>query len=178
MRFALTLTLFSALCFGQKVTYNFSDQADFTKYKTYKWVEIKDGVTLDQLTDKQLKAALDAELTRKGLTKTEDANANLFVGYQVSISKETQLNTLGTGYGYGPGWRGGWGAPTMTTTTTQTINVGSLDLDMYDAAAKQLVWRGVATDTIQPAKDPEQRQKRFKKVSEKLLKNYPPKTKK
>jgi hypothetical protein len=178
MRLALSLLLFGGLCFGQKVTYNFSDQADFTKYKTYKWVDIKDGVTLDQLTDKQLKAALDAELAKKGLTKTEDANANLMVGYQVSINKETQLNTFGSGYGYGPGWRAGWGMPTMSTTTTQTINIGSLDLDMYDAAAKQLVWRGVATDTVQPAKNPEQRQKRFKKVSEKLLKNYPPKAKK
>jgi hypothetical protein len=49
---------------------------------------------------------------------------------------------------------------------------------MYDPAAKQLVWRGTASKTIDPKAKPEKRQKNLQKAVAKLLKNYPPKQKK
>ena len=56
----------SALC--QDVRYNFDKNADFSKFKTYKWVTIKDAQKVDDLVDKQIKESFDAELARKGLT--------------------------------------------------------------------------------------------------------------
>ena len=41
--------LMAAVAFGQDVSYNFDQQADFTKYKTYKWVEVKGGEQMDEL---------------------------------------------------------------------------------------------------------------------------------
>jgi hypothetical protein len=63
----LLLMLESGL--SQSVRYNFDNTADFSKFKTYKWVVIKDAPAVDDLTDKQIKAALDAALAQKGLTK-------------------------------------------------------------------------------------------------------------
>ena len=65
-----------------------------------------------------------------------------------------------------------------TTATTSTIYTGQLDLDMYDATKKELVWRGVASKTLDPKAQPDKRQKNITKGVAKLLKNYPPKKKK
>jgi hypothetical protein len=45
---------------------------------------------------------------------------------------------------------------------------------MNDSAKHDLVWRGVASKTIDPKAKPEKRQKNLDKAVAKLLKNYPP----
>ena len=167
---------FSGLALAQDTRYNFDAQADFSKYKTYKWVDIKSAQKPDDLTDRQIREALDGELAKKGLSKTDSDSADLFVGYQTAMSTEKEVTSFDSGWGYGPGWRYG-GAPGISTATTSTLYVGSLDLDMYDTAKKQLVWRGVATKTLDPKAKPDKRQKNLQKAAAKLLKNYPPKAK-
>lgn len=166
--------------FAQDVRYNFDKQTDFSKFKTYKWVELKGADKLDPLTDKQIKETIDAELAKKGLTKTDADNADLYIAYQTSIGQEKQFTSYSNNWGYGPGWGGGWyGGMGSTTTTgqTSTIYTGQLGLDMYDSAKHDLVWRGVASKTLDPKAKPEKRQKNIEKAVAKLLKNYPPKPK-
>ena len=62
--------------------------------------------------------------------------------------------------------------------STSTVYVGQLDLSMYDPGAKQLVWRGTASKTLDPKAKPEKKQKNINKAVEKLLKKYPPQVKK
>ncbi|HEX4769654.1 MAG TPA: DUF4136 domain-containing protein [Bryobacteraceae bacterium] len=173
--------LAAAACFAQDVRYNFAAGEDFSKFKTFKWADCKGAQQLNQLADQQLKAAVDAELAKKGLTKTEGDDADLYICYQVALGQEQQLTSYNTGWGYGPGWGSGWyggGGGGMTTTTTSTIHKGQIDLDIYEAAAKQLIWRGTATKTIDPKAKPEKRQKNLQKGVAKLLKNFPPPPKK
>ena len=179
LRIFLPLSLIAVSAFAQDVRYNFAPGADFSKYKTYKWAEIKGAQQLDQIRDQQVKAAIDAELAKKGLMVTNADTADLFLGYQASIGQEKQFTTLDTGWGYGPGWRGGWygGGGGFTTTTSSTINIGQLDLDMYDAAQKQLVWRGTVSKTLDPKAKPEKQQKNITKSVAKLLKKFPPEKK-
>jgi hypothetical protein len=56
---------------------------------------------------------------------------------------------------------------------TSTIYTGQLDIDMYDAAKHRLVWRGVASKSLDPKARPEKRQKNLNKAVAKLMKNYP-----
>jgi hypothetical protein len=171
------LFLTTATVHAQDVGYNAMPGTDFTKFKTYKWVKIEGAQYPDQITDSQIKSAIDSQLATKGLTKTEDDTADLLVGYQVALDKEKQLNsysTGGAGWGWGPGYYGGGYGGGMTTTTSSTITIGTLGLDMYDRAAKQLVWRGRASKTIDPNAKPEKRQKNLAKAMNKLLKKYPP----
>lgn len=177
----VTLLLAVGNSLAQDVRYNFDKNADFSKFKTYKWVQIKDAAKVNDLLDKQIKDALDAELATKGLTKVEGDDANLYIGYQAAVGEEKQFTSYSTGWGYGPGWGGGWyGGMGSTTTTgsTSTIYKGQLDLDMYDSTAHNLVWRGVASKTIDPKAKPEKQQKNLAKAVKKLLKNYPPPVKK
>src|SRR5215472_6875020 len=123
---------------AQDVRYDFDKDKDFSKYKTYKWVAIKDAERPDELTAKQLMGAVDTVLASKGLTKTESETADLYIGYQTAISSEKEFTSYNTGWGYGPGWGGGWYGGGMSSTTTygstSTVYVGQLDLSMYDPA--------------------------------------------
>ena len=65
----------------------------------------------------------------------------------------------------------------MTTGQTSTIYVGQLAVDMYDSANHDLVWRGVASKTIDTKAKPDKQQKNLTKAVAKLMKNYPPATK-
>jgi len=153
---------------AQDIRTNYMPGTDFSKYKTYKWVTIPGAEQADQILDQQIKLAVNTSLAAKGLTKTEDDKADLYVGYQVSITQQEEWNA----YGMGGGWRFRGG---MTTVSSTTIQVGTLGLDFYDPSPQQLLWRGQASKTLNPSKDPKKNQKRLNKAVAKLLKNFPPK---
>jgi hypothetical protein len=160
------LLLAGTVVLAQDVKYNYDFEVDFSKYKAYKWVQIKGATYPDELTDRQIKAALDAELAKKGFSKTEGEDASLLVAYQVAVQQEKQLNA------WGGGWRFGGG-----TVTTSTINVGQLVFDAYDPATQHLVWQGSATKSIHPSDDPEKNQEHLQKAVHKLLEHFPPEKK-
>lgn len=175
----MLLLLAASGAIAQDVRYNFDKDAPFATYKTYKWVPIKDAAKVSDLVDKQIKDSIEAQLTTKGLSKVEGDKADLFIGYQAAVTEEKQFSSYSSDFGYGRGWgRGGWygGGMGSTTTTgqTSTIYIGSVALDMYDVANKSLVWRGMASKTIDQKAKPDKQQKNLTKAMQKLLKNYPP----
>jgi Domain of unknown function (DUF4136) len=172
LRIGILLTLALLVSFiakGQDVRYNFMPGTDFSKFHTYRWVNIEGGAHPNQIMDAEIKQAVDSQLASKGMTKTDSDKADLYVGYQIAVDQEKQWN----GYGMGGGLR--WGG--MASATSSTINVGTLVLDLYDPATKQLVWTGNATKTIDPGSSQEKNMKNLNKAMAKLLKNYPPKQK-
>ena len=181
----LPLVLFLAgtsSALAQDVRYNFAKEANFAGFKTYKWVPIKSAQPLSDLVESQIKSAVDAELGKKGLMKTEADAADLYIGYQAAVNTEKQFTSYNDSWGYGGGWYGpGWyggGGISTTTGSTSTIYVGQLALDMYSSGQKNLVWRGTASKTLDAKAKPEKQQKNLAKAVAKLLKNYPPPVKK
>ena len=160
-----------------EVSYNFDKDADFSKFKTYKWVTLKDAAKIDGLRDKQVKDAVDAELAKKRMTRTDVDTADLYVGYQAGVDEQQQFSSYKADWGYGSGWsKGSWysGVGGMVTGQTAVIYVGQLAVDMYDATNHSLAWRGVASKTIDPNATPETQRKNLAKAVAKLLSNYPP----
>jgi hypothetical protein len=164
-----TVLLAGAALSAQDVKYNFMPGTDFSKFRTYKWVPIEGASHPNQIVDAEIKSSADSQLAAKGLTKTDGDKADLLVGYQVAVDKEKQWNAYGMG-----GFRFGG----MESATSSTISNGSLVLDIYDPASKQLVWTGTATKTLDPSSNQEKNQKNLDKAMAKLLKNYPPPQKK
>ena len=167
---------------AQDIKYNFLPGTDFSKYKTYKWVKAPKVQYPDDILDKQIMQAIDSQLSLKGLSKTED-NPDLYLIYQVAVNQEKQWNSFSTGdagWGYGRwgGWGGYGGGMSTTTTTSSTINIGTLNVDMYDVGKKEQIWRGAATKTLGSGKDPNKVNKNLNKAMAKLFKKYPPPPKK
>ena len=180
IRISIAVAGLAALAIAQDVKFNFDQNADFSKYKTYRWEKHPQSLNVDDLTMGQLGKGFEAVLAQKGLTK-KDAPTDLVIVFQIGMGQEKQVTSFDTGYGYGGGYRGGWYGggmgSSMSTSTTSTINIGSIVLDMYDASAKQLVWRGMASKAIDEKAKPDKKQKNINKAAEKMLKNYPPKKK-
>ena len=172
---ALAVVLSPAMLFAQKVSYDYEKSADFTAFKTY---ALKDGTKVGQpLIDDRIVAAIEQELSAKGLTKV-DANPDVFVVYHTSFDKQKDISTFSSGYGggYGPygwGWGGGWAGGT-TTTQVRDILMGTLVIDIADAKKKQLAWRGMGTKEVDMQAKPEKRDKSISSAVKKIFKNYPP----
>lgn len=169
-RFAAGLLLALLACsagMAQDVTTNAMPGVSFSKFHTYKWVTVEGASYPNQIVDTQIKDSIDAQLAAKGLTKTADDKADLYVAYQVSVNQEKQWNA----YGMGGGLRWGGG---MATAQSSTISIGTLVLDMYDPSNKQLVWTGRVTKTIDPSANQAKKQKNLDKAMQKLLKGFPP----
>lgn len=73
-------------------------------------------------------------------------DADVALSALVMTQDQHELNTFYNGMGGGWGYRGFGGMGTATTTST--YKTGTFVLDMFDAKSKQLVWRGVGTDTV------------------------------
>jgi Domain of unknown function (DUF4136) len=181
LQMALAGLLFLFCCSwaaAQDIRYNFKPGTDFSKYKTYKWVRVPKAEYPNQIMDGQIMQAIDAQLATKGLSKTESDNADLIVTYQAAVNQEKEWNSYSTGdtmWGYGRwgGW-GGYGGMSTTRTTSSTINIGTLNVDIYDVSQKEQIWRGSASKTLGSGKDPQKIQKNLNKAMAKLFKKYPP----
>ena len=179
-KFGLALLLALVACsvtYAQDVRTNYMPGTDFSKYHTYAWVDEVKGVPRvggqpDQILDTQVKQAVDSQMAAKGLKKVDSDKADLFLGYQLAIDREKQVNGFANGWGLG-GWGPWGGGPDSFSATTSTVNIGTFILGMYDPATKKLVWIGAAQHVIEPSKKQEKNQERLNKGAQKLLKDFP-----
>ena len=175
---ALAALLAPAVVLAQKTSYDYDKSANFASYKTYAF---KDGTKVGQpLIDDRIVAAIEAQLAAKGLKKV-DANPDVFVVYHTAFDKQKDISTFSSGYGGGYGgygWRygGGWAGGTSTT-QVRDILIGTLVIDLADAAKGQMVWRGMAVKEVDTQAKPEKRDKSINNAVTKIFKNYPPKVK-
>ena len=141
---------------------------DFSKYHTYRWVEVK-GQHPESTLDAQIKQAVDSQLGAKGLTKTNDATSDLDIDYQTATSQTQEWQAYEDWTDTSPG------GERLPQHKMVTINIGTLVIDMYDTAAKNRVWTGRAQKAIDVNSNQEERQKNLNNVAKQLLKGFPPK---
>lgn len=165
---ALALLLTSLVMLAQSTSYDFDKSANFAAFKTY---ALRDGTLAgDKLIDDRIGAALEAELSKKGLTT--DEKPDMFVTYHVAI--DTAKDITGFSSGSGPyGWRYGpnWGT---TNLRVHEILVGTLAVDIVDARKNEVVWRGVGVKELNPQAKPERRDRDISQAVQKILRHFPP----
>ena len=163
--------LLASASFAQQVKTDYDRSADFSQYKTYSWEKVQ---TQDQLWVDRIKEAVNAALTAKGLTPVESGGDVAIVAIEMTKNQQT-LNTFYDGFGGGWGWRRGGGFGDSTT-TVDTYKVGTLVVDLFDAHAKKLLWRGSSSDTLSDKSD--KNIKNLDKGVEKMFDHFPPGPKK
>jgi len=142
---------------GLKVETDASPSANFAGYKTYAIgrlpEESKGADKMNPINRERAESALNSALAAKGLQKVDDPTQADIVVFTYATTKERMdINTYGGGYTYAGGrWGGYYGAP--TTTSVNYYNEGTLVVDMADPKAKQLVWRGIASGTVEDQTD-------------------------
>jgi Domain of unknown function (DUF4136) len=154
---------------GQDVKTDFDHGYNFAQLHTF---AVKIGTSWgNPLSEDRAKSAIAKQLTAKGWTQTDEAQADALVVVHAASQTQQSLNTFYSGGGWGGyGW-GGWGPGTATTTVSE-VKVGTMVVDIFDAKTKKLVFRGVGQDEI--SNKPEKNQKKIEKATEKMFKNFPP----
>ncbi len=159
---------------AQTANPSFDAAADFSKFKTFKWVSVESAQHLDDLTTDQLMGTIEVELAKKGLTKAQSDKVDLYIGFQIAGGKGQGLSF----FKFGASGGSAAGATAGSAGTAKTfVHSGELVLDMYDAAKQQLVWRGFVAHAIDADAKPDKKQKHMDNAVEKLLKDYPPRLK-
>jgi hypothetical protein len=166
-RFSTTLGLalvIASASLAQQVKTDYDHNADFSKYKTYSWAQVK---TANPLWVDRIKSAVDSRLAARGWTLTPSGGDAVIMAVGTTRAEKT-LNTFYDGLG--GGWR--WGGFGQATTTTETYKVGTLVIDIFDAATKSLLWRGSSSDTL--SNKASKNIKTLDKSAEKLFEHFPP----
>jgi len=171
---------FALAACAPQVTIDFDRDVEFTHYRTYAWE--KGTPVNNDLVDRRIIKAIDNQLTARGYQKTE-SNPDMYVAYHAALSEEIYYNTTSMGVGYGPGWGpgygwygrgGGWGMSSGTSVTTPNkVVTGTLNVDIFDAKNKQMIWRGTGSETV--SQDPEENTEKIHEVTSAMFEKFPPK---
>jgi hypothetical protein len=152
---------------AQEVSWDYAKGTDFTRFKTYAWT---DGHPLpDPLIDQRIVGAIEAQLGAKGFTKVAAiGEPDALVAYHAGISTDHEISELGSGWG-GFHFGGTWSRRIQV----QKIMVGTVVVDLIDAKANTIVWRGTVSRSIDPDAKPQERDKQVTKAMKKLFTHYP-----
>ena len=91
---ALALAALPAIAAAQKTTYDFDKTAPFAQFKSYSW---KDGTpTKNELIDKRIVAAVEAQLAAKGFRR-DDAAPDVFVVFHVAMDEQKDISSVQDG---------------------------------------------------------------------------------
>lgn len=152
---------------AQKITMEFDQTIDFTKYKTF---AIREGqlnsnnpALNSPLVKKQIEADIEKDLTAKGLTMVASGSADLNVRYTFGAARKTEIEAYPAGW-YGLG--------------TRYVRVpyaeGTLVIDLRDPTTRSLVWRAIAAEE---KSDATKIQGKLDDMVKKSIDKYPPKKK-
>ena len=173
----LALTLVVCACGGIQINTDYNPDTDFTAFRTFAWAEGSgsgnDPRVDNDLVDQRFRRAVESELASRGMERAASGQPDLFVGYQVILDDRVDYQTINTYYGSGWGYRGVYGGVGATQTTAREYTVGTLIVDFYDAASRELVWRASGEGRVNQASNPQESQERINQVVTQILADFP-----
>ncbi|MBZ4420202.1 DUF4136 domain-containing protein [Myxococcus sp. RHSTA-1-4] len=178
------LGLMFAACATIDVNTNYDPNAvqQLNSYRSYAWLPTKEGKdprVYNDIIDGHLRRAVDQQLQGRGYRLVDpSASPDFLIGWQGAIDSKVSAETVGAyygyyGYGWGPYWDPFYG-PTGATYLRE-YEMGTLILDVVDAKAKKLVWRGTAQAELQENPSASSTQERIGDAVEEMLSRFPPK---
>ncbi|WP_303309945.1 DUF4136 domain-containing protein [Hymenobacter sp. BT730] len=156
------------------VTADFDHSINFRNYKTWAWypqqpsdAEGGPAQGYDSFLDQRIRKAVEAEMSRKGLTRTTQT-PDVYVAYSAKVEDKQRVDpAYNSMYPYGYRWYG-YG---RQQTVIDNYKAGTVIIDVVDAKRKQLAWRGYGQARVdnQTISEPE-----VYRIVGSVLGTYPP----
>jgi hypothetical protein len=186
---AIVAVTFAAvpLAAGMKVTIQNDKEFNFEGLKTYAWrldgpnpIRILEN-TMDKPEEirKNLEpvvlAAVDGELAKKGFTRIESGQPDVYLDYYLLVGPNSQSQYHGQFVGAVPAW----GLPdfAMSTSAIKIYEQGSLIIDIVSPAQKHTVWRANAAAEMDRRRTSTERAGVINEAARKMFEKFPPKFK-
>jgi len=174
----LATSVLSMPAAAEKIRVHYDKSIDFAKYKTYGWAPV--GAVAHPMLALDIVGAVDQEMAARGLTKVA-SNPNLLVQMYGAVDSEVSMTSNNPIYNAtggippfdpsmtSPGnslyWDGYYGNSTVV------VHPGELIIDIIDAKAKKLIWRGMGSEAI--SNNPDKLMNEANDTVSKLFKDYP-----
>ena len=134
------------------VNYDYDVDADFSRFKTYKWVSMPASLRIEDFNRSRIREYVDIELGDKGMRMSEDSPDMYIVmfggGYKaVDMSKMMQY---------------------------EVYTIGRLKLAIYDSDSNREVWWGETKADLFHDMTPEEKDQVTKDAVLRILDYYPP----
>lgn len=169
----LLLTILVTSCSSVRVASDYDREVNFNQYESYAF--FKPGIDKAEISDldkKRILRAIEAEMQRKGFTKSENPDLLVSIFTKTNENINIYQNNM-MGWGYGWGWHPWyWGSGFNTVNRTSE---GTLYIDLIDAEGKELVWQGMGTAAL--AEKVDKKQERINEIVSEILEKYPPEIK-
>ena len=163
---AALLVVVPLAALGQELSVNYDKTYDFARIKTF---SIQQGSEAkDPFLAKHFVNAVTQGLIAKGWTQADTAAADATVVLHGQSDNRKKLEGYSTG---GWRWGGGMGSAQLTD-----YKVGTIVVDIFEAKTKTLLFRGAAADEV--SNKAEKNEKKIDKAVSKMLKDFPPGSKK
>jgi NADPH:quinone reductase-like Zn-dependent oxidoreductase len=158
----MMLSLLAGGALAQQVSVNYNHNASFANYHTYAWGTNNKNEIQNSILAQVAQQDIDNAMVAKGFQKvTEAQNPDLILTASGGEREQTSYNAWGM-----RGIGGGMGGITPQQNVEATMVVS-----LYDLKAKELVWRGIAQDTL--GNNGNKNQEMVNKAVQKMFKQWP-----
>ena len=152
--FASALLGLAGCATGPEVRADYDKSVDFTAYKTFSYMNPlgTDRNGYRSIVSQHLKTATTRELEARGL-KYVESSPQLLVNFNGKLSDKLRVDTYASPamvspyYGYRGGYYSSWPMYANEQRVT-SYTEGTLNIDVVDAAKKQLIWESTAVDAV------------------------------
>lgn len=160
---------------------HYDETANFSTYKSFTWISEQpmisaqpdSGQVISPLTQAKIQQAIQSGFEQKGYTFVSNRDqADIVIAYTVGTRQEIRIDSYPAPY-YGPwGWHVRGSHYYVREYDAHSYTMGTLGVDVFDAATKQPVWHGWAEKSVTSGdrKDPTQV---INAAVEKMLESFP-----
>ncbi|MBT0056272.1 DUF4136 domain-containing protein [Vibrio alginolyticus] len=149
------------------VTTDVDKQADFSAYRTFDFGAQAEAPT--SIDGRRIEQGLAEQLEGKGLIKV-NSGGDLYVHHD--IVEESELVSLGSSVSFGYGWNS-FGVITSSPERYKERKYGKLVVELVDAKANQVVWKGVSSRKLSESMSSEKRESLIQEEIAKMFESYP-----
>src|SRR5215471_18846933 len=137
---------------GQKVKVDYDKSVDFSRFKTYRWIE---GMAVSNpAMNLYIIAAVDHDIQAKGMKLSTTDTADLWITYNAAANTDMNVGVV-----YNPGYVSQavgapvvWYVPPTFGSVARYIKKGSFAVELIETEKKQLVWSAVAIGAVKEQK--------------------------
>jgi len=154
--------LVAAPVLAQQVSVNYNHGMSFSQFHTYAWGSNNTNQIQNSILAQVAQQDIESAMAGKGLTKVEESqNPDLILTASGGERAQTSYNAWGM-----RGIGGGMGGITPQQNVEATMIVS-----LYNPKTQELVWRGIAQDTL--SNNGDKNQKMVQKAIDKMFKQWP-----
>jgi len=165
---SLLLTALASSCSSVSTATDYDPEFDFTSVRTFSWAEREGSAAVDDLNATRIRSAVEVALAAAGVAPSEAGSADVLVAFDVSVRDRVRVSESGEIYGYR------YGGFVPRDVDVYQYRDGTLVVDLVDAEAGRLVWRGSARAALREDGSPERRTERIRSAVEALFADFPP----